>query len=142
MLEKVAVLAGHEGTVEALSFSPDGKFLVTASFDHTLMLWDVRGKVAVGRFVGHRDAVWGVGFSPCGSMVASAGEDHTVRLWNVVDQACTAVLDDYTDVVFGAHFSPVFPTILATACGDKVGRDAFKECTLKLYKVAKTAPDQ
>jgi WD40 repeat protein len=119
-MTELAVLSGHEGTVEALAFSPDGKLLVTASFDHTLIVWDVASSVAVGNFVGHRDAVWGVGFSPCGSMIASAGEDHTVRVWNVADRSCAAVLDDYTDVVFGAQFSPMFPTILATACGDKV----------------------
>lgn len=35
------VLKGHKGWVQALSFSPDGCFLASASDDESVRLWDV-----------------------------------------------------------------------------------------------------
>jgi hypothetical protein len=36
-------LSGHQGAIEDVSFSPDGAWLLTASYDGTARLWDVRG---------------------------------------------------------------------------------------------------
>ena len=38
----VATLTGHEGSVEALSFSGNGYYLATGSKDGTVKLWDLR----------------------------------------------------------------------------------------------------
>lgn len=37
-------LTGHGGEVFSLSFSPDGKFLASASFDKSIFLWRVFGE--------------------------------------------------------------------------------------------------
>ncbi len=36
-------LVGHRGTLRNAIFSPDGKFLATADFDATIILWDLNG---------------------------------------------------------------------------------------------------
>ena len=38
----VAELEGHKAQVKSLSFSPDGKILASASWDHIIRLWDVK----------------------------------------------------------------------------------------------------
>src|SRR4030095_4969150 len=37
---RLAVLSGHGGTVAGAAFSPDGRRIVTASFDRTARIWD------------------------------------------------------------------------------------------------------
>jgi hypothetical protein len=37
----ICPLAGHQAHVDALTFAPDGKFLVSASADSTALIWDV-----------------------------------------------------------------------------------------------------
>ncbi|MDH3910616.1 MAG: WD40 domain-containing protein, partial [Rhodospirillales bacterium] len=36
-----AELAGHGGFVKGVAVSPDGRRIMTASFDYTLILWDL-----------------------------------------------------------------------------------------------------
>jgi len=84
--EVVAKLKGHTDSVYAVAYSPDGKFLATASFDNTLKLWDVAtGKEikTYGGTGGHTKQVYCVGFSQDGSMLASGGGDNQLKVWDV-----------------------------------------------------------
>src|SRR5437879_1359890 len=84
--EIVAKLKGHTDAVYAVAYSPDGKLLVTASFDNTLKLWDAAtGKEikTYGGPTGHSKQVISVGFSQDGSMIASGSTDNTLKTWDV-----------------------------------------------------------
>jgi WD40 repeat protein len=80
---ELATLTGHDGPINAVSFSPDGGRLATAGWDSTARVWDLSGGSAPVVFrvpVGHVNAV---AFSPDGSRVASAcGGDNTLRIWD------------------------------------------------------------
>ncbi|HLP89648.1 MAG TPA: hypothetical protein VK184_13785 [Nostocaceae cyanobacterium] len=76
------LLAGHEGSVESVAFSPDGQMIVTGIDDRTLRLWDLQGN-PIASFFGHENSVNSVGFSPDGQMIVSGSWDNTVRLWDL-----------------------------------------------------------
>ena len=71
----------NNGT-SSVAFSPDGKYIVTASSDNIAHLWDVHLGKEVLQFIGHTDLVWSAIFSPDGSYVATASNDGTARLWD------------------------------------------------------------
>jgi cytochrome c len=77
------VLEGHEGPIAALAVSPDGIWLASASWDHTVRLWPL-GSGDARVFTGHQDNVNGVAFLPDGRVV-SAGYDATLRIWPAGD---------------------------------------------------------
>ncbi len=56
----------HGDEVTAAAFSPDGKRLVSASFDKTASLWDLQTGREVRRFHGHKGAVFGLALSADG----------------------------------------------------------------------------
>jgi WD40 repeat protein len=78
-----AVLRSHTGTILFLKYSPDGKYLATASKDKTVKLWDAVTRRQVRELAGHTDEVSCVAFSPDSQRLASASKDGTVRLWEV-----------------------------------------------------------
>src|SRR5690606_31673152 len=74
-------MKGHVHFVRAVAFSPDGKWLVSASSDRTLVVWSVPQGIFEKRLVGHTEAVLAVAWSPRGDTIASVGSDG-IRLWN------------------------------------------------------------
>ena len=64
-------------------FSPDGKLVASAGWDHLIRLWNAETGRELRQFVGHKGPVYGVAFSPDGLTIASGSEDHTIRLWDV-----------------------------------------------------------
>ncbi|KIN98733.1 hypothetical protein M404DRAFT_827280, partial [Pisolithus tinctorius Marx 270] len=59
------LLQGHAFMVNSVAFSPDGKKIVSGSWDKTVRVWDVEGGVQIGSpLEGHTDLVNSVAFSP------------------------------------------------------------------------------
>jgi WD40 repeat protein len=80
----VATLKNYSGAVVGLTFSPDGKVLVTGAYDNTIRFWSFAG----GQFAqqrelhGHGDRPEFLAFSADGKRLASQAWDGTLRLWD------------------------------------------------------------
>jgi WD40 repeat protein len=79
----ISTLNGHQGSVESVAFSPDGKTLATASFDNTIKLWNPTTGNIISTLNGHQDRVWSVAFSPDGKTLATGSWDKTIKLWSL-----------------------------------------------------------
>jgi hypothetical protein len=76
----VVTLRGHTHKVYSAAFSPDGKWVVTASADGTAQVWHRSSGKPVAALRGHRGAVNAVAFSPDGKFVVTASADRTALI--------------------------------------------------------------
>jgi WD40 repeat protein len=75
--------AGHKGSVQALAFSPDRKWLASGGDDKTIIVWNLSSGHEEFRLAGHRDTITSLLFKPDGTRLASADVSGVVRMWNV-----------------------------------------------------------
>lgn len=83
----VCRLRGHTDTVRALALDERGQFLVSASSDHTIRLWDLGQQRCIQTYKTHDDSVWALAVDRGFTTLYSAGRDKTVRRTNLVTKA-------------------------------------------------------
>ncbi len=79
------VLKGHGGPIKAIAISADGKQALTASFDYSVILWDLSGSQAriLHRLTGHDAAVNDVAFVPGSNRAVSVSDDGSLAIWDL-----------------------------------------------------------
>lgn len=79
---KRCTLEGHRQTIIASGWSPDGRYVATASYDRTARIWSVETGKPVGAVMRHETWLSHLEFSPDGTQIATACRDGTARLWH------------------------------------------------------------
>jgi WD40 repeat protein len=100
-------LEGHTADINSVAFSPDGRFVVTASADGTARVFDAATGGRLGELRGHGKSVNTASFSPDGKFIVTASDDATVRLWDATSFAPLRTIGGtYPNVVSSAEYSP------------------------------------
>lgn len=72
---------GHYGPVLSVTFSPDGRHVLSGGADGEVILWDIASAKAQRIFRGHMGPVTGVAYARSGDRIFSGGGDTTIREW-------------------------------------------------------------
>jgi len=101
-------MTGHNHFISDLSLSQDNSYLLSASWDKTVRLWDLRTQQTTRRFVGHTKEVYTVSFSADNRQIISAGADKGIKLWNTLAQCkFTSETSNHSDWVSSVRYSPL-----------------------------------
>jgi WD40 repeat protein len=80
--QQVRGLAGHASWVPAITFTDDGKQLVSAGADQTIRIWDVARAREQAILSGHLSEVYQVAVSSDGKTIVSGCKDGTILAWD------------------------------------------------------------
>ncbi|MEE0976298.1 MAG: hypothetical protein UH543_01005 [Bacteroidales bacterium] len=80
--QKLKTLAGHSYDVKSVSWSPDGKYLVSGSLDETVKIWDAKSGLCLQTFKGHNASVLFVCFTSDGRKIISEDEHGGILSWD------------------------------------------------------------
>jgi WD40 repeat protein len=100
----VATLRGR-GRVQSLSFSPDGRRVLTTSADHMAAVWDARMGRQQSVLRGHTAGLSDASFSPNGKLIVTSGYDETARIWDAESGRQLAILRGGAAAAVSAVFS-------------------------------------
>ncbi|MBC8029188.1 MAG: AAA-like domain-containing protein [Pyrinomonadaceae bacterium] len=73
----------HSKRINRIVFSPDARYLATASDDFTARVWEIETAREVAHII-HEGEVTDLAFSPDGRYLATASADATARVWDWV----------------------------------------------------------
>lgn len=92
------------GGTAIAQFSPNGKWVVTASEDGTARVWDAESGSPLTERLEH-DYIW-VQFSPDGKRILTASM-REVRIWDIspISEACPAWLPQLAEAIAGIHLN-------------------------------------
>jgi WD40 repeat protein len=111
-----------------VSFSSDGRYMLTAGSDRTAKLWDLNDYSCKATLVGHTGGIYLTAFNNAGTQVATASNDTTVRIWQLDGLKVLAEIL-YPDTACALKFDKCKPILTMIA---KFG--FVKTCDLRLQK--------
>lgn len=104
--EKLSNLIGHNGNLNHIEFSADGRQILTAGIDGLAKMWDTATGNEILTLKGHTGTIMSAVFSPHGQWLATGGEDTTTRLWDAETGEQISLLNGHNGIVFDVSFSP------------------------------------
>jgi len=100
------ILKGHQKEVTDLVFSPDGRFMASASWDNNVYIWEVMKVAIVDSLTAHNSAVFAVDWSADGKYIASAGWDLKICIWNARTYELEMTLEGNSARITDLAFTP------------------------------------
>ena len=89
------VLVGHRAAVNVVDF--DEKYIVSASGDRTIKVWNTSSCEFVRTLNGHKRGIACLQYRD--RLVVSGSSDNTIRLWDIECGACLRVLEGHEELV-------------------------------------------
>jgi ribosome assembly protein 4 len=102
----VARMIGHQKPINHVTFSPDGMYIASSSFDNSVKLWSARDGKFLLTFRGHVAPVYQSAFSPDSRLLVSGSKDTTLKCWDVRTGKIHTDLPGHQDEVYAVDWSP------------------------------------
>lgn len=99
-------ISAHKSDINDLDFSPNNAFLISASAEKNMKLFDIQDGSNLQTFKGHKKGLWSCTFSPTEQIVASCASDSTIKLWELESGQCIHTFEGHEASVLKLTFSP------------------------------------
>ncbi|MCO5581230.1 hypothetical protein L7F22_035108 [Adiantum nelumboides] len=101
-----ARMTGHQQLVNHVYFSPDGRWIASASFDKSVKLWNGSTGEFIATFRGHVGPVYQISWSADSRLLLSGSKDSTLKIWDMRTRKLREDLPGHADEVFSVDWSP------------------------------------
>uniref|UniRef100_A0A915BX92 NLE domain-containing protein n=1 Tax=Parascaris univalens TaxID=6257 RepID=A0A915BX92_PARUN len=102
----VARMTGHQQLINQVVFSPDARYIASASFDKSIKLWCGRTGAFIDTLRGHVQAVYQIAWSADSRLLVSGSADSTLKVWDMRKRGISEDLPGHGDEVYAVDWSP------------------------------------
>jgi len=122
-------LIGHSNFISDLTFSLDGKFCISSSWDRTIRIWDLNNMKSIRKFMGHKNDILSIAFSNDNRFIVSGSRDKTIKIWNTIGECKNTLIEPKDN--FWASCVKILPgkESLILSC--------YWDGTIKIWNIAK-----
>jgi WD40 repeat protein len=103
--------------IYGLEWSPDGKTLVTGSWNRSATLWNAETGKPLMTLRGHTGKIYDVAWSPDGKTLATGADDNLVILWDTRSGQARSTLKGHSTRVVDVRWSPDGKTLASGSDG-------------------------
>ena len=133
----IRTLTGNGASVTACAVSPDGTWIVSASGDKTLKIWDAATGRELHTLTGHTKSVSACAVSPDGTWIVSASSDKTLKIWDAATGRELRTMTGHTTLVNACAVSPDGTWIVSASGGTtSETSDKNNDNTLRIWDAA------
>ncbi|KAJ3316741.1 hypothetical protein HDU76_001580 [Blyttiomyces sp. JEL0837] len=100
------VLAEHTDEVWFLSFSPNGKYLASASKDTTAIIWRTTNFDVAHTLRGHHEAISFLAWNPASTILLTGSNDSSLKTWDAQTGVCTRSFSRHTEPITSCAWLP------------------------------------
>ncbi|XP_023165219.1 WD repeat-containing protein 5 [Drosophila hydei] len=116
---------GHQRPTTAVRFCPGGEWLISASTDGLLNMWDMATAQLLKTMTSHSLGINDVAWAPDGKFLVSCSDDKTVKMWDPLTGQCQKTMVGHNGYVFSCIINPQANLIASTSF----------DCTVRLWDV-------
>ncbi|MDZ8067685.1 MAG: WD40 repeat domain-containing protein [Nostoc sp. DedQUE08] len=99
-------LTGHSSSVDAITVTSNGKYIISGSNDKTLKVWDLEIGKEISSFTGHTDKINTIVVTPDDKLLISGSNDKTIKIWDLETGTELYTLIGHTDSVQAVALTP------------------------------------
>ncbi len=107
----ISIYTQHTDWISTLAWSPNGKHIVSGSYDKTVQVWNPNTCTLFHLYNGH-SKLWqpgrihGITWSPDSTLIASASDDKTIQIWHAATGQTIRTYREHNDKVLAVAWSP------------------------------------
>lgn len=103
---QISLPLGHTKEISTIDYSPDGKYIITASDDNTAVLWEAASGKLLYKLQEHSSRVTSAKFNSDGKYIVTTSFDRYAIIWDVMTGKLLFKLPGHKSEIYYAEFSP------------------------------------
>ncbi|MES2838158.1 MAG: hypothetical protein V4667_11580 [Bacteroidota bacterium] len=80
--KNIQTLTGHPGKIEVITYSPDGKYLISSDSKGVIIFWDILNQKQIQKIQAHDSKISNISFNKRGNLMLTATENGDLKIWD------------------------------------------------------------